>query len=423
MIIGWLRRRVPFATKLEDCGSCSRIAPHVMVRQTTWFTFFWVPVVLLWFRHGLICGNCGAFTGVSWRRFRHALRSGSLHLDRQRPRYAALRLEDPYTYPSDPARYFDPIQRRQGRSLFDLYTRAWPILAALLVVLVVVNPARTMNGGRAPTPEIGQGWDSLAVGSCYNDSAVTGATVPPLPSGATTADSSVTLVSCDQPHAFEVYGVRTDDTGSEVAYPGEAALSDAAQKACDDAFLTYTGLPYEASALETQIVYPSAGGWTQGFRNDICSLYDPSSATVRGSQKGQWVRFHSPDRTYSISYPSGWTQSVTNTGILLLASGSSTEVRVDQASTTSAKALLTADMSELDKAGVVFDAGTSDYPVNGVDWYMVPYHIPSAARYGLDCAAVVGQLQVVISWTSTGRAKADLDLLDLVVRSFRDGRY
>src|SRR5512135_2870388 len=95
--------------KTDECPSCGRIGPHLIVRITTWFTIYRIPLVLLWVRHRLVCSDCQAEAGLSLRQVWQATRRHRLPLQRPRPNYTVLRLEEANGLPSDPAAVFDPV--------------------------------------------------------------------------------------------------------------------------------------------------------------------------------------------------------------------------------------------------------------------------------------------------------------------------
>lgn len=88
VIIGWAMRGVILAAKLDECGRCQFVGPHLVVRKTYWGTFFWLPVLLVGVRHGLLCSECGDWTSLSFLAVRRAWRSGRLTILRPRPTLA-----------------------------------------------------------------------------------------------------------------------------------------------------------------------------------------------------------------------------------------------------------------------------------------------------------------------------------------------
>jgi hypothetical protein len=214
VIIGWLRRAVILGAKFDECRACHEPGPHLLFRKTHWFTVFWVPVLLLWVSHGVLCPACGDVEGISMLAMRRALRSGRLPLGRSRPAFeAALRehlgggepadwtafgLEPGATdseirarwreiakrlHPDaggdaaafvamsatyqrllrttqyqvstrvDPGELFDPVVPNPKRGFFDFYsTKLWPAAMALLLVSGGISSA--MKGTTAPSAAV-----------------------------------------------------------------------------------------------------------------------------------------------------------------------------------------------------------------------------------------------------------------------------
>jgi hypothetical protein len=172
-----------------------------------WFTLFWIPVLPLWVRHGVICPECGALESVSMLAMRRALRSGRLPLGRNRPGFeaairdhlggaakedwAAFGLEPDASESSirtrwrdlaksahpdaggdagrfvtlqatfhrllaslrsqvevqpDPAEIFDPVMVNPKKGLFDFYsTKLWPAIIILSIVASAARPSAPSN--------------------------------------------------------------------------------------------------------------------------------------------------------------------------------------------------------------------------------------------------------------------------------------
>ncbi len=419
VLIGLLRRRVLLGAKLDDCPSCGQIGQHLILRQTRWLSLFWIPVLLLWVSHVLVCSGCGATSKLSWRQAWQASRTRRLPLDRPRSHFAAMRLEDPYSIPADPATLFDPVQPQPGRSWFNLYTKAWPVLLVLVVASVVLAPrgAATSASG-AIGPETGRGWDTLAVGDCYNLSTVTGATVPPLPTGATTGGADVTKVACTSQHAFEMYGGMRDISTNEAPFPGSEAEGRYADQQCTGLFTGYVGIPLDASPFSTQYIFPSADTWAHGDREIKCSLYDPSTTNVVVSQKATWVRYHSDLSGYSVSYPAGWSALRDAYEVVLSGPPAAVKVLADQMRHPSAEALLTLDKADLAKQGDSID-GTDTYRHDGLDWAVALYHSKIGDTFGVDAALVSGASNFLVSWSSpAGREQSDAGEFGRILASF-----
>ncbi|TVR24597.1 MAG: hypothetical protein EA387_05445 [Nitriliruptor sp.] len=103
--------------------------------------------------------------------------------------------------------------------------------------------------------------------------------------GERTGIEEVELVSCDEPHDFEVFALVDLPEGM---YPGDSEVVDRAKDACRDRFAAYVGVEESASALATGFLAPSEGGWEGGDRQVVCLLYEPDQrleGPMRGAQR------------------------------------------------------------------------------------------------------------------------------------------
>lgn len=92
----------------------------------------------------------------------------------------------------------------------------------------------------------------------------------------------IDVVPCDEPHDEEVFHeFRLEDT----EYSAEAI--DASSEACyTEAFADFTGIGYEASALNVYPINPSEESWDEVEDHLIqCVIFDPAGP-VTGSLKG-----------------------------------------------------------------------------------------------------------------------------------------
>jgi hypothetical protein len=110
----------------------------------------------------------------------------------------------------------------------------------------------------------------LSVGDCFDDP-VSGSEV-----------SSVDAVDCAEPHDNEVYALYDYD-GDE--YPGEEAMSAAADEGCEARFEDYVGIGYFESELYYTHLTPTQESWDEGDREVVCVLYEPE-AKLEGSMEG-----------------------------------------------------------------------------------------------------------------------------------------
>jgi hypothetical protein len=110
----------------------------------------------------------------------------------------------------------------------------------------------------------------LAVGDCFDDPVTEGEV------------SSVSAVDCAQPHDNEVYAVYEYSGDS---YPGEEAMSAAADEGCAAEFEDFVGIPYLESALYVTHLTPTQDSWDGGDREIVCVLSEPGEK-LEGSMEG-----------------------------------------------------------------------------------------------------------------------------------------
>jgi hypothetical protein len=75
------------------------------------------------------------------------------------------------------------------------------------------------------------------------------------------------------------------------SYPGDTAITQAADAECDRAFTAYVGIPDPDSAYTWDDVFPDATDRNNGLRELVCVAYHPTSGTpggtpVTGSARG-----------------------------------------------------------------------------------------------------------------------------------------
>jgi hypothetical protein len=138
VVIGFRMFPIILGTKMEECAACGHVCQHILVRQTWWGCLFWLPVLLLGFKHSMICGNCGAETGIPFPQMVPGVWSRNLPLARQRPNFESLP-PDELGFKPTPAQYFDPVTPNPKRSLGALYFMLWPVLCAALICILVVR--------------------------------------------------------------------------------------------------------------------------------------------------------------------------------------------------------------------------------------------------------------------------------------------
>jgi hypothetical protein len=122
------------------------------------------------------------------------------------------------------------------------------------------------------------------------------------------AVSTVTVLSCNEPHVDEVYcvlpyspspptSVQTCPAkpprfaGSLTAdYPGEQALTNFANALCLNEFQPYVGSAYTGSSLYYTYLYPSPRSWDDSLKRDreiVCVLHTiggPLTRSAKGSK-------------------------------------------------------------------------------------------------------------------------------------------
>ena len=92
---------------------------------------------------------------------------------------------------------------------------------------------------------------------------------------------SVPAVPCAEPHTYEVYGAFMLPSG---AYPGLAAVNQAADEGCYERFAPFTGIAFEQSPYGFSSITPTSEGWAElDDREILCLIGDPNGGTVTGS--------------------------------------------------------------------------------------------------------------------------------------------
>lgn len=96
--------------------------------------------------------------------------------------------------------------------------------------------------------------------------------------------SSVTELSCDNPHIYEIY--HAFDISGDV-YPGDDEVVTEAQEVCLDKFEGFVGIDYTASELEISYLYPTSDSWTLGDdREVLCMVLNLDGSSRSGSAEG-----------------------------------------------------------------------------------------------------------------------------------------
>ncbi len=154
------------------------------------------------------------------------------------------------------------------------------LLIGIVVVATIVGlatstqtspPATAPQSSSAPeaSPAPEGGTDdvdvfSVSVGDCINDFG-------------TSEVSSVEAIDCAQPHDYEVYA---EVTIPGDAFPGEEAVTTAANDECVAAFDAFVGLSYQESLLDFSYLAPTEESWQlNGDRLITCLIVDPAGQT------------------------------------------------------------------------------------------------------------------------------------------------
>ncbi|CAO1650629.1 septum formation family protein [Salinibacterium sp. NSLL150] len=95
--------------------------------------------------------------------------------------------------------------------------------------------------------------------------------------------SSTKTVDCAEPHDAEVYAASYMAEGD---FPGDSAIEDQATADCYAEFGTFIGADYEDSVYDFSWYYPTEGSWSEGDREILCLVYDPSGNQISGSLAG-----------------------------------------------------------------------------------------------------------------------------------------
>ena len=84
---------------------------------------------------------------------------------------------------------------------------------------------------------------------------------------------TVTVVDCDSPHVFEVFGVFDHEADDDEPYPGDDGLLEYADGECQPLFEDYVGIDYQSSIYWITSVTPSQETWDDGDdREIVCAL-------------------------------------------------------------------------------------------------------------------------------------------------------
>jgi len=102
--------------------------------------------------------------------------------------------------------------------------------------------------------------------------------------------TTVAVVDCEESHEYEVFALLDHEAGEADPYPGDEAMLEYGNTACQAPFQEYVGIEYEASLWFITSVFPSEGTWGAGDREIVCTLNqqdaDSEPIAVTGSAEG-----------------------------------------------------------------------------------------------------------------------------------------
>ena len=99
--------------------------------------------------------------------------------------------------------------------------------------------------------------------------------------------ADVDIVSCNDPHQYEVYAVVSIAEPLGLPFPGPNRVADVAANLCLERFEEFVARPYADSLLEISTLSPSLESWEDlDDREVICSLYDLEDIYMEGSMLG-----------------------------------------------------------------------------------------------------------------------------------------
>jgi len=128
----------------------------------------------------------------------------------------------------------------------------------------------------ADTQEISEAGEadvfSLAIGDCFNDQEAE-------------EISSVPALPCTEPHDYEAY--HSFDLTDAETFPGDEAVTTAAQDGCVAEFEPFIGKSFEESTLDLTFIGPTEGSWTEGDREILCVVMGAELTT--GSLAGSAI--------------------------------------------------------------------------------------------------------------------------------------
>ena len=96
----------------------------------------------------------------------------------------------------------------------------------------------------------------------------------------------VETVSCDDPHALEVYALFALPRPADAEFPGDDPLFDLAEDYCRDEFFEdYVGIPAEDSSYDTRVLVPTQASWEISLDRRITCMLEHADGDATGSGK------------------------------------------------------------------------------------------------------------------------------------------
>ena len=102
--------------------------------------------------------------------------------------------------------------------------------------------------------------------------------------------TTVVVVDCEDSHEYEAFALLDHEAGEADPYPGDEAMLEYGNTACQAPFQAYVGREYESSIWYITSVLPSEETWAAGDREFVCTLNqqdaDSEPIAVTGSAQG-----------------------------------------------------------------------------------------------------------------------------------------
>jgi hypothetical protein len=84
--------------------------------------------------------------------------------------------------------------------------------------------------------------------------------------------TTVVVVACEESHEYEAFALLDHEAAAADPYPGDEAMLEYANTACQPPFQAYVGREYETSIWYITSVFPSEETWAAGDREFVCTL-------------------------------------------------------------------------------------------------------------------------------------------------------